>query len=429
MHEFIAPPLSPIALFFTIAMCLVIVSVGRKYIIIPLISVGCLIPSSQLITIFGSNFSLLRIVIIAGLIRITLRHEWSDFKFNTIDKLIIYFFLIKTFSYTVLWSSSTAFISMLGQSIDILGTYFLIRTVIHDFEDYDTVIKTILLLALPIMVFILFEHISGGYNVFSIIGGVAEQSAIRDGKVRAQGAFPHSILAGTFGASLLPLVWGLRQRGYGLISTIGIISSLVITLASSSSGPVMTLLFCIIGIFLWKLRNYTKIILNLFFFSLIFLHFARSDSIWWIIADVNVIGGSTGYHRAWLIDAAVTNFSQWFLFGIESPAVWDRLLWDVTNQYLAEGFTGGIVSMILFIVIMAKCFSTIGSSRAMLSDRLDLQKYVWSLGTVLFAYAWTFISVSFFGQMIFFYYLLIGMISSLTNIQRDNNDNSSILKN
>ncbi len=47
---------------------------------------------------------------------------------------------------------------------------------------------------------------------------------------------------------------------------------------------------------------------------------------------------------------------------------------------------------------------------------MDQQKFVWSLGVILFAYAWSFISVSFFGQMVFFYYLLIAMISSLNSL-------------
>ena len=60
-----------------------------------------------------------------------------------------------------------------------------------------------------------------------------------------------------------------------------------------------------------------------------------------LMARVDVFGGSTGWHRAWLIDTAVKHFSEWWLLGIKNSGVWDPLLADVTNQYLVEGFDGG----------------------------------------------------------------------------------------
>jgi len=417
MVEFVVPPINLLAVTFTIIMCIVVMNARREYIIIPLLMTACFITQAQRIMILDVGFPMLRILIIFGFIRFYLRSEWSTLTFNAIDKLMIYYMVIQTITHTILLSTVGAFVFMLGVTIDILGTYFFVRVVIQDFTDYDRIIKTIVLLSIPIALFMLYERASGGYNIFSIFGGVPEISPIREGKLRAQGAFSHSILAGTFGASLLPLSWGLRQRNYRIIPIAGIATSLVIIIASSSSGPVMTFLFGLLGIFLWFFRKNTKAIRNIFLLSLILMHIFMKAPIWHLISRVDVVGGSTGYHRYRLIDAAIHNFSGWFVFGIKNTEVWGRGLWDITNQYILEGASGGIIPMILFIVIMGYCFKTIGSSRAKLGDRLDLQKYVWSLGALLFAYTFTFLSVSFFGQMVFFYYLFIAMISSLNNLQ------------
>jgi len=305
---------------------------------------------------------------------------------------------------------------MLGQNLDIFGGYFFIRVAIHDFKDYDTIIKTIVLMSIPVAIFMLYEQYSGGYNVFSLLGGVPEMSDVRQGKLRAQGAFSHSIMAGTFGATVLPLSWGLWHRKSRIIPIFGVGTSLVITWASSSSGPIMTLFFCFFGIFLWSFRKHTKTLRNSFFLLIVVLHIVMKAPVWSLISRIDLVGGSTGYFRYRLIDAAIKNFFGWCILGIKSTGVWGWGLVDVTNQYILEGVRGGIIPLILFIIIIVKCYKTIGTSRVIIENKLDLQKYVWSLGVVLFAYTFTFLSVSFFGAMIFFYFLLIAMISSLNNL-------------
>ncbi len=68
----------------------------------------------------------------------------------------------------------------------------------------------------PLVAAMLYEKATGR-NVFAVLGGVSEMTLIREGKLRAQGAFQHPILAGTFGATVLPLMVGLmRMKDRGL---------------------------------------------------------------------------------------------------------------------------------------------------------------------------------------------------------------------
>lgn len=410
--------LNPLAFAFTLIMCIAIFRVRREYIIVPLILVACFITNMQRISLAGVDFSMLRIITIVGLLRIAVRRDQMSMTLNSVDKVVISYSIIKIISFTILWSSMNAFIYIMGLTLDTLGAYFLIRFAIYDLKEYDTIIKTMIFSAIFVSIFMIIEHLSGGRNIFSVFGGVPEMSEVRNGRLRAQGAFGHSIMAGTFGAALLPLSWALwqSQKKYKKIALAGIVCSFIIAFASSSSGPIMSLLFGIFGISFWIFNKYTSIFRNLFFLSLVVLHLIMKAPIWHLIARIDIVGGSTGYHRYLLMDAAIHNFSGWFLFGIRDTAVWGRGLQDITNQYILEGSQGGVITMILFIVIIVKCFSTIGFVRSKFSENPEIQKYIWGLGVVLFAHTINFISVSYFEQLVFIFYLLLAMISSLNNL-------------
>ena len=419
--------INPYAFSLLLIMCIIVLFGKREYIIVPLIIIACLITNMQRIVIFGIDFPYLRILIIMGLLRSLLGNIQSSMTFNTVDRLMVYWMIIRTIAYTILWSSINAFIYRLGEGVDILGAYFLVRLVVKDLKDYDLIIKTLIIVSIPFATFMIIEQVTDGRNYFSVFGGVAEYNLIREGKLRAQGSFNHPILAGTFGALILPLTWIMWHRNKKLLAVAGLICSFIITFASSSSGPVVTLGVGIFGIIFWRFKKYTKTMRNLLFFSLIFLHLVMNKPVWHLISRIDLVGGSTGYHRYFLIDSAVRNFFNWFIFGTRYTGKWGRGLDDVTNQYIQEGVRGGILPLILFIIIIIKCFQTVGSVRLKLVDNIENQKYVWGLGVVLFAHVISFISVSYFGQIVFFYYLLIALISSLNNLSVITNEKNEIV--
>src|SRR5581483_9836611 len=105
----------------------------------------------------------------------------------------------------------------------------------------------------PLAASMLFEK-STGRNPFYFLGGVKELDEVRDGVIRCQAAFGHSILAGIFGASLTPYFvslwrWGGHNR---LLASIGFLSSIVIVLCAGSSGPVMAFGAAMLGLLMWN---------------------------------------------------------------------------------------------------------------------------------------------------------------------------------
>ena len=70
--------------------------------------------------------------------------------------------------------------------------------------------------------------------------------------------------------------------------------------------------------------------------------------------------------------------------------------------------------MLLFIGILYTAFSSVGNAlRANETAPIDEQFLIWTLGSILFAHAATFFSVSYYDQSAIFLYLLLASIGSL----------------
>ena len=112
----------------------------------------------------------------------------------------------------------------LGYMFDAGGLYIAVRVLIRSADDLADTLMILALLLIPLAVLMGFERVTGR-NLFSMFGGVPEWSEVRDGTVRCQGPFDHSILAGTFGAASFPLMVGLsvfrsRARALAVIAAL-----------------------------------------------------------------------------------------------------------------------------------------------------------------------------------------------------------------
>jgi hypothetical protein len=150
----------------------------------------------------------------------------------------------------------------------------------------------------------------------------------------------------------------------------------------------------------------------------IMLELVMKDPAYYIIARVDLVGGSTGWHRAALIDAATRHLNEWWLGGTDYTRHWmgTGVPWspdhtDITNYYIRMGVIGGVLLMILFITILVKGFSYVGKTLQKSDDLPSSTQFVvWALGAALFTHALTCISVSYLDQGIVFLYLTLAGI-------------------
>jgi len=264
-----------------------------------------------------------------------------------------------------------------------------------------------------------------GRNVFSALGGVAEITRVRDGRLRCQASFSHPILTGNFGAStaaLLGALW-LAVPARRVLYTVGLLSAAAIVVLSASSGPVLALAAGILGWVLFPMRaNFAPLRIGALVMVVV-LHFVREQPVWQLIARVSSITGGTGYHRFLLIDRAISHFDEWWLLGA-TTAHWQMAQpKDITNQYILEGIRGGFAALLAFIVVLVVGFRSCGQSMRVVAKsgtlgRRDARRVyllAYGLGVMLFAHSVAFIGVSYFGQMTSIFYLHLAMISSVAS--------------
>ncbi|MFZ0300333.1 MAG: hypothetical protein WAM13_18430 [Candidatus Sulfotelmatobacter sp.] len=411
--------INSLGLGLTVLACLLMLVLPRRYALVPVIILTCYMTMGERLMIGGANFSMIRILTFVGWIRIIIRGEIRSLCLNGIDKAMVCWTFSGMVFYTVLWQTSQAFVNRLGHSYDVIGLYFLFRFLVHGIDDIRRIFRIVAILIVPLAVSMLVEKMTGR-NSFSVFGGVMEFTRIRDGSLRCQGPFAHPILAGTFGATLLPWFVGLwyQAKRNRVIAGLAIASALIITVTSASSGPALVALAGIVGLLAWHWRRRLRTIRWTIALGLITLHLVMKSPVWYLLARVDVFGGSTGFHRAWLIDTAVKHFSEWWLLGIKDSGVWDPMLADVTNQYLAEGFRGGLITMLLFILIIVLCFRAVGCfvTRTTGSEPFSTRFTIWALGASLFGHVLGYLSISYFDQNAVMWYLLLAMISTATGV-------------
>jgi hypothetical protein len=163
---------------------------------------------------------------------------------------------------------------------------------------------------------VMFNEQMTGRNILAVFGGVPERTAMREGYLRAQGPFTVYLTAGAFGATILPLFLCLWRRGGSrLMAVLGIVAALTITITSRTSTAMSACVAAFIGIAMWPLREKMRLVRWSIVVTLVGLHLVMKAPVWSLIARVDIVGGSTGWHRFKIVDNFIRHFWDWWLMG------------------------------------------------------------------------------------------------------------------
>lgn len=415
--------MSPLTLFLICSSGIAILSLSRKHALMVMLAAITLIPMSS-ISIGPASFYPARIIISFGFLRAILKNEFLTGPINCIDKTIIMWSVAMILTRVLVHRTDISVISRFGETYDVIGVYFLYRFYIRDIDDMLTIFKAAALVFCILVVLMLYEKIKC-FNLFSLLGGVPPFPSIRDGRIRCQGPFLHSILAGTVPATSFTwfLALYMQKDQNKKFALVGLLTSIIIVALSSSSGPIMSLFFVIIAFSSWKLRKNMKSVRYWIFSILIVLQIVMNSSIWYLIAKIDLTGSSTGWHRAELIDTTIRHFNEWWIAGTDytrhwmpTGVTWSEQHTDITNQYIKNGVNGGIVTLALFIMLIVYGFSLIGKT----IKKFEMHSFselfiIWALGATLFSHTITFLSVRYFDQSFSYFFLLLAMIGGMHN--------------
>lgn len=410
---------------------------NRRIALLGIISGVVYLTQGDSFNLAGINMMPIRFIEIAGLSRVILRKETKTITWNKQDKMFVAFNVVYIIVYVIRCNINPGMLDSIsyrfGYLCDALICYVTFRALIKDKDQYITFISDLALLLIPFAGFMLTEAFTG-FNYFSYMGGVPSTPVLREGFYRCQASFRHAITAGSVGSTLLPIFFALfLSHGRGVV---GIVVALVITVTSHSSGPLMSLVAGIAAWMFWPLRDRMKHVKIGIAISIVLLHAFMTAPVWFIIARISDLIGGDGWHRANLIDQFIRNTGGWILLGmpLELTENWaaTKMPWgavDITNQYVAVGLNGGLISLVLLILYFRTNFAAIGRSikrsTNSLTPKSDALLY-WGMGSVLFSHVVNIMAVSYWDQIYVIWYMVLASLSSVVGSRRESSPKPAV---
>src|SRR5881394_1737425 len=188
--------MNAIGFLFTFVAGILLLGLPRRWAFLPLLMGATYMTRGQVLEMGPFHFTVIRILVLFGLVRVILKKERIVGGINILDKMVIAWAMWLALSSA--FHTAGAFVFRIGIFWTELGTYFLFRVFLREPEDLIRLFKTVGILLLPVAVLMLIERLTGT-NYFAGLGGVYAEAAFRQGHFRAQGPFAHAILAGTVG--------------------------------------------------------------------------------------------------------------------------------------------------------------------------------------------------------------------------------------
>jgi len=412
--------LHPAVLVAMILSIILIIVLPRRFIIIPLLLMIFLAPWGQQIYFAGVHLFVPRILILVALVRVAFTNPNSpNSRFagglNPVDTVFILWVIVRAITFIIVFRGDSGAIIYQGGFVwDVLGGYILLRMLIQTEDDIVRVVKLFAVVVVVCGLTMLNEKLRG-QNIFGYLGSIPIVSEVREGAIRAQGPFAHPILAGTFGVTLLPLLWWLWYSGKGrVLATLGFIGSTLIMFSCASSTPLFAYLAAFIGLAFWPFRNRMRMFRWGVALAIIALHLVMKAPVWFLIARVDLIAGNSGYHRAELIDQCVRHFSDWWLVGTNLSSTWGFDMWDLSNQFVAEAETGGLLTFICFVLIISRSYSRIGRARKIVENQSTQEWFMWFLGVALFTHIVSYFGISYFDNVKIYWCAFLAIVAAAT---------------
>ena len=408
-------PLVAVAMLIAIVL---IVVLPRKKAIAPFLLAFFSIPLGQVLVVGGVHFTMLQILILTVLGRMVAFRESSSEKrfaggFNAFDKLVVTWALVALVVFALQFLDMQAVTKGLGDLVISLGGYLAARFLI---PDRATVLRAVKLLAVICViqgVFMVSEHFTY-QNFFSSMG--ANPPTIREGHVRSEGALGN-LWAGAFAGSSIPLfLWMWTEKKSRIAACAGLAGATAMVFATYASTSWMTYGASLMGLSFWCLRKRMRLIRWGLVAILIALHLVMHGPVWSLIEKIDLTGGSSNYHRYMLVDNCIRHFGDWWLLGSRNYGDWGWDMFDLCNQFVVNALTGGLVTLVLYIMIFKRSFRAIGISRKRAEkDRDRGQEWLlWCLGSVLFANVMAHFGINYMSHLSMYLYVLLVCISVVT---------------
>jgi hypothetical protein len=405
-----------VAVYLLIAIVLILM-LPRGKAIVPFLVAFFTIPIGQVLVLGGFHFTVLRVLILVGLARRISFGKSSGGKypggFNALDWAVVLWSVSAVVAFWLEFMERQAFANGLGNLLDTLGGYLVVRSLIPDGEAMLRTFKTLAVICAILGVCMINEQISH-INVFGFLGGIPLGVPERDGHLRSGGTLGY-LWAGAFAGVLIPLFLWLWTEGKSrMAACAGLIGATAMVITSYSSTSWLALMGSVAGLAFWPLRQQMRVIRWGIVLGLVSLHMVMKAPVWALIARIDLTGSSSADQRYMLVDMTIRRFKDWWLLGSKDYVNWGWGSWDLCNQFVAVALTGGLLALIFYIAIFARGFSALGTARKLVNGDRGQEWLLWCLGSTLFANVVAHFGINYMAQLIMGFFPLVACISVAT---------------
>ena len=402
-----------VAVGMLVAIVLIFV-LPREKAIAPFLLAYFTIPVVQVLVLGGVHLTMHQILIFAVLARMA-AYSGKEGRFgggfNALDRLAVVWALSGFIIFSTQWMEMQATVKSLGDLVITLGGYLAARFLIPDHAALRRTIKVLALICLIQGLCMVSEQFTG-QNVFHFAGG--QWPDYRNGHIRAQGSMG-SLYGGPMAGILIPLfLWLWTEAKSGLAASAGIAGATAMVFASHASTSWMAYAGALLGVAFWPLRKQMRLIRWGIVFTLVGLHLVMHGPVWSLIEKIDLIGGSSSYHRYMLVDNCIRHFSDWWLIGYRYYGSWGFDMWDLCNQFVATALGGGLVTLVLFIMLYSRSFGLIGRARKQVEGDRHREWPLWCLGSALLAYVVASFGINYMVYLTMCFLTLLACVSVAT---------------
>lgn len=405
-----------VAVYLLLAIVLILV-LPRQKAIAAFLFAFFTIPIEQVVVLGGFHFTALRFLVLAGLARRVFSRKTSSDRFGGVDWAVVLWSISAAVCFCLEYKETGAIVRQAGNLLDTLGGFLVVRFLVPDGETMRRTFKTLAAISLVLGICMTYEHF-GHRNVFGYLGYPSFEVVVRNGRIRAGGTLG-CLHAGAFAGVLIPLFFWLWTEGKSRMAACGgLIGATAMVITSSSSTSYLALGASLGGLAFWPFRERMRVVRWGLVCILVGLHIVMKAPVWALIQRIDLTGASSGNQRYMLVDMTIRNFSDWWLVGTKEYVKWGWESWDLCNQFVSVALTGGLLTLIFYIAIFQRCFSSIGTARKLAIGNRNQELLIWCLGSSLFGTVIAHFGINYMAQLIMAFFVLVVCIVVATSEAR-----------
>ena len=96
--------------------------------------------------------------------------------------------------------------------------------------------------------------------------------------------------------------------------------------------------------------------------------------------------------------------------GVKNYNAWGFDMWDLSNQYVAYAVTGGLATLVTFILVISRSFGQLGTARKLVKRDRKREWFLWCLCAALLSHVVAYFGIGYFDQMQVAWYALLAII-------------------